>query len=233
MVQAMFLAHLLGDYVLQTDGLARRKSRSIWGLLIHGMVVTFSFWICSLPFMPNWWPYALGLGAVHTLIDTVRVKIGRVGPTTTLILFLTDQAAHALTIAVSLVWSGWWSPRIAETAFGVWLQTNHRLAFIAGYVLLTMPAWVSVHFLVRGMGVESTSLPGRPGEKYVCMIERSLIATLVLVGQFLLIPLVVSPRLALDGRNGRVEAEQIGYVSELLISVGLAIAVGLFLRGLG
>jgi hypothetical protein len=51
------------------------------------------------------------------------------------------------------------------------------------------------------------------------------------VGQFLLIPLVVAPRLALDGRNGRVEAEQIGYVSELLISIGLAIAVGLFLKG--
>jgi hypothetical protein len=233
MVQAMILAHLLGDYVLQNDSLARWKSRSVRGVLVHGALVTFSLWLCSFPFAPSWWPYALCLGALHTLIDIVRVKIGPVKPATALFLFLTDQATHALTIAVALAWSGWLEPHPAETAFGLWLQTGHRLTFITGYVLLTMPTWVSLHFLVRGMGGGSTSLPGRPGEKYLGMIERGLIATFVLVGQFPLIPLVVAPRVALDGRNGRLEAEQTGYVSELLISIGLAVAVGLFLKGLG
>ncbi len=232
MVQAMILAHLVGDYVLQTDQLARWKSRSLWGVLAHGTVVTFSLWLCSLPFTPGWWPYALGIGASHILIDALRVKVAPPGPTANLYLFLADQAAHAITITTGLAWSGWLSPRRAETAFGLWLQTGHRLTFIIGYVLLTMPAWVSVHFLVQGMGAQSSSLPGRPGEKYVIMIERGLIATLVLVGQFLLIPLVVAPRLVLDGRNGRAETEHIGYVGELLISVSLAIAVGLFLKGL-
>ena len=231
MLQAMILAHLLGDYVLQTDNLARWKSRSVWGIIVHGAVVTLSMWLCSLPFTSGWWPYALGTGMLHTLIDITRVKIEPAEPTAGLFLFVADQAAHALTIASGLAWSGWLEPHSAETAFGAWLQTGHRLTFIIGYILLTMPAWVSVHFVMRGMGIESTSLPGRPGEKYLGMIERSLIATVVLVGQFLLIPLVVAPRLALDGRNGRVEAEQIGYVSELLISIGLAIAVGLFLKG--
>jgi hypothetical protein len=233
MIQAMFLAHLLGDYVLQSDHLARWKSRSLWGLLVHGALVTFSLWICSLPFAPDWWPYALCLGALHTLIDTVRVKIGPTKPSTALFLFLADQATHLLTIAVALAWSGWLESRPAETAFGTWLQSGHRLTFITGYVLLSMPSWVSVHFLVRGMGGKSSSLPGRPGEKYLCMIERGLIATFVLVEQFSLIPLVVAPRLALDGRSGRLETEQTGYISELLISIGLAVAVGLFLKGLG
>jgi len=236
MVQAMILAHLLGDYVLQTDGLARWKGRSVWGVLVHGAVVTWSLWLCSLPFTSDWWPYALGIGAVHVLIDIGRVKIGPVGPTASLFLFLADQVAHALTIAGGLAWSGWLTPHPAETAFGAWLQADHRLTFIIGYVLLTMPAWVSVHFLVQGMGAKSTSLPGRPGEKYIGMIERSLIATFVLVGQFLLVPLAVAPRLLLDGRHVRVEtemeAEQIGYLGELLISTGLAVAVGLFLKGL-
>ena len=232
MVQALFLAHLLGDYVLQTDGLARWKSRSVRGLLVHGIVVTFSMWVCSLPFTPSWWPYVLGLGAVHTLIDFVRVKIGPVGPKTTLLLLLADQVAHALTVAVGLAWSGWLSPRVAETAFGVWLQTNHRLTFIAGYVLLTTPARVLVSFLMRALGAESTSLSDRPRERTVCMIERGLIATLVLMGQFLPIPLVVAPRLVLNRRNSRAEVEQIGYVGELLIGFGLAVAVGLFLKRL-
>jgi len=232
MVKAMLLAHLLGDYVLQTDNLARWKSRSIWGVLAHGAVVTFSLWICSLPFATGWWPYALGIGALHTLIDIVRTKIGSKEPSTNLLLFLADQAAHALTIAAGLAWSGWLQPRPAETSLGTWLQNSSWLTFIIGYVLLTMPAWVSVHFLVRGMGADSTSLPGRSGEKYLGMIERGLIATFVLLGQFILIPLVVAPRVTLDGRNGRVEMEQIGYICELLISVSLAIVVGLYLKRL-
>jgi hypothetical protein len=232
MVQAMFLAHLLGDYVLQTDALARWKSRSVWGVLVHSAVVTFSLWLCSLPFTLDWWPYALAIGAAHVLIDTARVKVGPVGPAATLILFLADQAAHALTVGLSLAWSGWLRPHPAQTNFGAWLQDGHRLAFIVGYVLLTMPAWVWVHFVVRGTGAKRTSLPGRPGEKYVGMIERGLIATFVLAGQFTLIPLVVTPRLVLDGRNGHVNTEHIGYLNELLISVGLAVAVGLFLKGL-
>ena len=232
MVESMLLAHLLGDFVFQTDALAAWKSRSMWGVLAHGGVVTFSLWVCSLPFTLDWWPYVLGIGAVHVLIDIVRVKIGRVGPTAGLLLFLADQAIHALTIVVALAGSGWLAPRPAETALGVWLQADHHLTFILGYVALTMPAWVTVHFLARSLGAQTTCLPGRPGEKYAGMIERSLMATFVLLGQFLLVPLVLLPRLILDGRNGRAKAECVGYLNELLINVGLSVAVGLFLRGL-
>jgi hypothetical protein len=122
--------------------------------------------------------------------------------------------------------------RPAETAWGRWLQAEDRLLLISGYVLLTMPAWVLVHFLSRGMGASRTCLPGRPGEKYLGMLERGLIATFVLSGQLVLVPLVVAPRLVLDGRAERAAAEPLGYLTEMLISVVLAVAVGLFLRGL-
>jgi hypothetical protein len=228
----MFLSHLLGDYVLQTDGLVRWKSRSLWGVAAHGGVVTLCAWLCSLPFTANWWPYALGLGVFHALVDILRVKVGKVGPALTLFLFVTDQAVHALSIVLVVRWSGWLAPRAAETALGLWLQGGQRLAFLSGYVLLGMPAWVIVHFVVSGTGAESKSLPGRPGERYVGMIERGLIATFVLLGQFFAVPLVLAPRLVLDGSGGRLDGERIGYLSEILVSVSLAVAVGLFLRWL-
>ncbi|MFZ5919019.1 MAG: DUF3307 domain-containing protein [Chloroflexota bacterium] len=230
MLPAMILAHLLGDFVFQNDRLAHWKSHSLTGILVHSGIVTLGLWLCSLPFTCDWWPYALGIGASHALIDLARVKVGPTTPTVNLALFLADQATHGLTIVIGLAWAGWLAPRPAGTPFGIWLQSHHRLTILIGYVLLSMPTWVSVHFVVRGMGAESSSLPGRPGEKYAGMLERGLIATFVLLGQYLLIPLVVAPRLALDGRNGRVEAEQLGYVSELLISVALAVAVGLLMK---
>jgi hypothetical protein len=164
------------------------------------------------------------------LIDIVRARLGSVKPTIDLILFLIDQAVHLLTIAAALSWSGWLQPRPAETVWGLWLQSDHHLTIVAGYVLLTMPAWVLVHFVVRGMGAESTSLPGRPGEKYLGMIERALIATFVLLGQFILVPLVVVPRLALDGYGGNLTRERLGYLNELLMSVSLALAVAVSAR---
>jgi hypothetical protein len=61
MVEMMLLAHLLGDYVFQTDALVRWKLRSLWGVVAHGAVVTLCLWLCSLPFSLTWWPYALGV----------------------------------------------------------------------------------------------------------------------------------------------------------------------------
>jgi len=50
MVIAMYLAHLVGDYVLQWDALARWKSRELKGVLAHGMIVLIVTWLLSLPF---------------------------------------------------------------------------------------------------------------------------------------------------------------------------------------
>jgi hypothetical protein len=138
-----------------------------------------------------------------------------------------------LAIVLVVIWSGWLTSRPVDTALGAWLRRDNHILFAIGYVLLSMPAWVLIHCVVKGSGAESKSLPGRPGERYVGMLERALIATFVMLGQFLLVPLVVTPRLALDATSAQIDSERIGYVSELLVSVSLSVAVGLFLRGLG
>lgn len=230
MLQMMFLAHLLGDYVFQGDRIASWKSRSVWGVVVHGAIVTLFTWLCSFLVWPYWWPYVLLIGAAHIAIDIARTRVKKVSPAMALLLLLLDQALHVLILVLTVRWSGWMAPRPAWTALGRWLLGESRLPLVIGYVLLSMPAWVLVHFVVNGMGAVSKSLPGRPGEKYVGMLERGLIATFVLSGQFLAVPLVLVPRLTIDGPAARIEGERIGYLGELLASVSLAVAVGLFLR---
>lgn len=240
MLQSMIFAHLLGDYVFQTDRIAMWKARSVWGVLVHGGIVTLFTLLGALIVSPAWWPYALLIGAIHIAIDTGKLLIGPTDPVTALWLFLLDQALHALAIVLVVYWTGWLGTRPAETALGLWLQAQNRLTYLIGYVALSMPAWVLVHFVVKGTGASSKSLPGRPGERYVGMLERALIATSVLLGQYLLIPLIVAPRLLFDaphlivnGSSAQLEAERIGYLGELLVSVSLAVAVGLALSLLG
>jgi hypothetical protein len=64
------------------------------------------------------------------------------------------------------------------------------------------------------------------------MLERSLITTFVLLGQYVLIPLVALPRLWLEAPRNAVMVERRAslFLAELLASTTLALATGLVLR---
>ena len=129
MLQSMFLAHLLGDYVFQGDRIAAWKSRSVWGVLVHGSIVTALTWLCSLPFTLRWWPYVLLIGAAHTVIDIARTRVGRVKANVALLLLILDQALHSLVIVLVVRWSGWMGVNAAASPVGEWLQAGNRMAF--------------------------------------------------------------------------------------------------------
>ena len=61
MITAMFLAHFVGDFVLQWDNLAQWKGRSYLGVLAHCLVVFLTTWLFFCPF----WARVLALGFVH------------------------------------------------------------------------------------------------------------------------------------------------------------------------
>lgn len=106
------------------------------------------------------------------------------------------------------------------------------LAYLLGYAFITMPAWVLIKFtaygLVRGSAPEFTA----ETNKYAGILERILITTFVALGQFLLAPLVVLPRLLLEWPRLAGSNRTAVYVVELLASVTLAIATGVMLSRL-
>jgi hypothetical protein len=230
MIAAMLLAHFVADYVLQWDGLARWKSERLSGVIVHGGIVLAVTWLLSLPYTGRWWPYALLIGLTHTLIDALRARAGRVSSRTALGLFLLDQALHLTIILVALSLSGYLALGQIVEAAARWAQDVRLVTFLVGYTFITMPAWIIVRFLVWGL-VDSTEAGTFPStDKYIGILERGLITTLVIVGQFPLIPLVAAPRLVFDGPRVRKSGMASGYVAELLASAAVAIAVGLALR---
>lgn len=69
MIIAMFLAHLVGDYILQWNSLAAWKSRALSGVVVHCLVVLAVTWLFIMPFNPGWWPWVLVIGLAHFAID--------------------------------------------------------------------------------------------------------------------------------------------------------------------
>ncbi len=230
MISAMLLAHILGDYVLQTDRLAHWKSRRLAGVLCHGGIVTAVTWLLSLAYDPAWWPWALFIGLTHTAIDAAKLRIGRVTDATALKLFLVDQASHGAVLLATLSATGYVSLAQIANTLAAWLHDDRLLAFVLGYSFLTMPAWVLIHFVVRGLVIETDAQTTPMANKYVGIVERGLMATFVLMGQYLLIPLAAIPRLVFDRPQPTKEASTTGYVAELLIGTALSVAVGVGLR---
>jgi len=235
MVIAMYLAHLVGDYVLQWDALARWKSRELKGVLAHGMIVLVVTWLLSLPFDAGWWPWALVIGLTHTAVDAATLWLGKRIPlqgsgALALARYLIDQLVHFSIITLVLVWSG----HLAMPSGTAGLMTelrHHRLLVLAlGYTFVTLPAWILVQFTVYGLVDGSAPDFSRSTNKYLGILERGLITTCVITGQFLLVPLVTLPRLLLEGPQVRGSNRATLYVTELLASVALAIAIGLVLR---
>lgn len=67
MIAALF-AHFIGDFILQTDAMAKNKSKSLWWLSVHCTVY-------GLPLLFFGWKFALANIGLHLCTDFVSSKI--------------------------------------------------------------------------------------------------------------------------------------------------------------
>ena len=233
MTLSMLLAHLIGDYVLQWDKLAQWKARSLAGVTVHCAVVTAVTALLALPFQPYWWEGVLLISLGHYLIDAGQLPLTQRGTTSgtwALGRFLADQLAHLAVITAVLFWGGYmvWDTAVWYTTLS---QHPHWLLIIA-YTCLAMPAWVLIEFAIYGLIQGTPPDFSRASNKYISTLERWLMMTFVLVGQFPLVALVAAPRFMIEMPHIRQE-DNIHvnlYLAKLLASILLAVLLGLALR---
>ncbi len=169
---ALLLAHVLADFVLQTNRMATAKhARHPGWMAAHiGIVgVTAAAALGDLG-----WP-VLALMAAHLAIDLAKTFApARLGP------FLIDQAAHLISLAAIAAWqSDLW-------ATGYWAQhawLPGTFAAVGGLILTTRVGGFAIGFLMEPFSVsdQPSGLPN--GGKVIGLLERGLIFLFVMVGQ--------------------------------------------------
>ncbi|MEX1234735.1 MAG: DUF3307 domain-containing protein [Roseovarius sp.] len=169
---ALFFAHVLADFVLQTAWINAQKHRA-GVMLLHGALVLLAAQVATGQWASPW---LLGLAAAHVLIDMAKIR----GGFHHLRGFLADQAAHMVTlIAVAALAPGLW-------ATGAWADLPGLLPLMAlasGLVVVLNAGQYAVALLMRPHGNRIRNNGLRDGGRQIGLLERGLIFALILMGQ--------------------------------------------------
>lgn len=227
-------AHLLGDFMLQTQAMVRHKQRlkaRSWMLYLHCIIHGILVYL----FAPSWnlWIVPLLVIFTHFIID-----LWKLNQPENAVYFIIDQALHVLVIAglwVLFVAPAHWLPK-------KWWALQHSTAVWAiatGYIFVTFPLSL---FLARATqrwrrqaeesGMRSSISLNEAG-KWIGIFERILVYTFVITSHFEGIGFLIAAKSILrfndiKGNEARKEAEYI--LIGTLMSFAASIIVGLAAR---
>ncbi|HVU33671.1 MAG TPA: DUF3307 domain-containing protein [Opitutaceae bacterium] len=234
---ALLVAHLAGDFVFQSDTMARGK-RDLNTLFSHAAIHALLAYVA----IGDWdgWELPLAVFVSHAVVDAIKVRVGR-----TQTAFWTDQAAHLAILAgiaagaAGLGYACGWTDSLA----GNW---SAACVILSGAIVCVRVLAVVIGFWVEPYLVEiktaghTGDATGRDaiagggprgltnGGRTIGQWERALIFLLVLIGQpagigFLIAAKSIFRFGELMDRQNRMEAEYITIGT--LMSFGSAIAV--------
>lgn len=237
----LLTAHVLSDFVLQTDADVARKHR-LGVLLKHVLVVTATSYV--LLGIPGAWLPLLVVFTSHLAIDYTKIRIGR-DDLTALTL---DQLGHlAVLMILAATWptspaNSWWMRLFGEAYLDI-------LTFVSGIFIV-----VSVGAIVVGKAVDPFLLQMRAsskesdersiprhgfeqGGRLIGQLERALIFLFVLANQLLGVGFLIAAKSILrigevKDRSHRMEAEYIiiGTLISFLWGLAAAFATKWLLR---
>lgn len=230
----LIIAHLLADFVFQTDGLVKRKNSNglrSGSFYIHLLTVGLLTYILLVRWS-NWYA-PLVLLIVHGLIDQGKILIKRDNT----FVFVSDQLLHLISIV--LVW--FW---ITENSFSVvvvnifehYAWSEKYLSVFIAYILLMIPSGVLVGYLTKQW---QSDIPKEVDEslknagKWIGIIERFLILSFILMNQWTPIGFLLAAKSVfrfgdLKGKEDQKKTEYI--LIGTLLSFSIAIIHGLALQ---
>lgn len=177
----LLTAHLLGDFIFQTDQMVKRKQH-LGTLLLHVVIVSIASWLLMGRFHG---PVLLILFLSHLGIDAVKAFWTQ----DTLVPFLVDQFVH-LAVLVGLAGffpeaaaDGWWSTGL-KTGLVEWYFAS--LSLLSGLILVVPVGGIVVAKVTKPLLKEigDDNIQGlEKGGRYIGWLERFLAMLLLLINQ--------------------------------------------------
>lgn len=232
---------MIGEFVLQTEQMVR--SRDQWkSLLGHVSILLATQLLVLLPFL-SWGVVVVvaGIGISHGLIDYVKMRLDKAYQHT-LRLFFLDQTAHAtVLVAAWLVLVDRFSPHTTSFFSEFDLRTITRAGVLMAAYAFNWNGGAAVvkgvlelcHLdLDRGRENDDGEATVRGTGQVIGVLERMIVLTLVLLGEWGTIGLVLAAKSIarfkeLEKRHFS-EYYLIGTLSSILLAMGSGLLAKLF-----
>lgn len=214
-------AHVLGDFLLQPDRIARNKHQ--FGILfLHAGVHALLIWL--LFGLQIAWQIPVMIFLSHFLIDVLKQKVSD-----TACSFCADQLLHIVVLAFLV--AGY-----APVQPGCWLDLTYKpLVLLSGFVATVQGSGFLVGKVATRL-IEQNSLEVgglKRGGKLIGQLERALIFLLILIGQPAGIGFLVAAKSILRFEESKNQKLAEYVLIGTLLSFSLAIALSsLTLNGL-
>lgn len=219
---ALFLAHVLADYVFQSSAMVDTKSKPET-LFLHFLIVLLTAMAATGQVAS---PAIYALALVHVAIDAIKVKVF----SDKFLPHLADQALHLLTLAIFAKAA----PDIYATgAYGDIAWMPKLMLYAAGLIYVTRAGGFAVGKLMAEFGDNPIKESLDKGGFWIGLLERGLIFLLLIGDMAGGIGFLVAAKSVL-----RFEATQDGKKAEWVIigtlaSFGWALAVTLAVMFVG
>lgn len=177
----LFLAHLLGDYPLQSEWLVENK-RSLWGLSLHTAIHLAVSLLILGSASAEAWPKVLLLIFIHFLLDLTKSSLQRKWPRHAALQYVIDQILHIASIFLVARW-------IESDLAPALMPVNTTWAVYAiGYLMATYVWYITERLFTVDDDVYQTELENQFWPR---MVTRAVMLTIFLfIGQSIEIALL-------------------------------------------
>ena len=193
----ILIAHCITDFFLQPNHWVEDKRKNIWKskyLWYHGLVTGIIAWLLVWD-LQQWWAILLITGS-HILIDTMKLVAGNKARKVSreFFFFMLDQLLHILVIVIVWLWiiDGWNKMNSLITTL---FPAYKLLLRLLGYVLMAGPVGFVIQFLTRRWASEiNTTDSLKDAGRWIGILERILILTLVYINEFAAIGFLITAK---------------------------------------
>ena len=226
-----FIAHILADYFLQSEQLA--KDKNTYGfkskfLIWHAVIVFVTSFVLSFQFLFVF--ASLIIAVTHYFIDGLKAKIIKKKNWIARHWFFIDQGIHLLII--SLCVTGFNHYFELQPVFTLSINSS-ILLLITAYLICLKPANILIGEILRASNIQSiqsiteNELPN--AGKLIGITERVLTLTFILIGQFSAVGFLLAAKSIL--RYGEKDTHKSEYVLVgTLLSFAIAIICGVAIK---
>jgi hypothetical protein len=202
----LVLAHLIGDFLFQSDWMANNRDK-IWVLSIHGgihlgLLILLSGLSKSIP-----WLMIIVLALIHISQDAIKVNLIRKLPDWTATAFVLDQILH-----LGLIWLFSW---FIQDGVGNPILKPHPAWVMYGitFLFVTYVWFVSERVLFRS---DPDYLVELFSSKYSRMVARVGLVSLLLLGKSLMLP---ASAIVLSNPYSKTKYPQRAFLTDIGISI--------------